>query len=307
MPDSPSLSTDQVAAFVELAKSGSLRLASHALHISEQGLRSRLLALEQRIGAELYHKARGIRRGSPLTIQGRHFLPHAEAFLERARELGELFATGEIDREVHVAASQYLVLYVLVDVIRRFHAAHPQIHIRVSVRSEQEIEEALREDPDVALGIAAPHEASPDLDYAHLFSLDWRLITPPKHALSGKRRVKLVELVDQPLILFERGSTGRQHVVDAFHERGLSPRVEMETTNTEIIVRMVEAGLGISIVPLLTSGVVTKGRRVAICELAERVRPIHSGILTRRAKTLPAAARAFIDFVRGDVQIDDAR
>ena len=32
------------------------------LHISEQGLRSRLLALEHRIGAELYHKAVGIRR-----------------------------------------------------------------------------------------------------------------------------------------------------------------------------------------------------------------------------------------------------
>ena len=101
--------------------------------------------------------------------------------------------------------------------IRRFHAAHPQIHIRVSVRSEQEIEEALREDPNVALGIAAPHEASPELDYAHLFSLDWSLITPPKHALSAKRRVKLAELVEEPLILFERGSTGRQHVVDAFH------------------------------------------------------------------------------------------
>ncbi len=203
-----------------------------------------------------------------------------------------------------MAASQYLVLYVLVDVIRRFHAAHPQIHIRVSVRSEQEIEEALREDPNVALGIAAPHEASPELDYAHLFSLDWSLITPPKHALSAKRRVKLAELVEEPLILFERGSTGRQHVVDAFHERTLSPRVEMETTNTEIIVRMVEAGLGVSIVPLLTSGIVTKGRRVAICELAERVRPINSGILTRRAKALPAAARAFVDFVRADVKID---
>ena len=49
-----------------------------------------------------------------------------------------------------------------------------------------------------------------------------------------------------PLILFERGSTGRRHVMDAFHAEGLSPRVDMEATNTEIIVRMVEAGLGVS-------------------------------------------------------------
>jgi DNA-binding transcriptional LysR family regulator len=301
MAESPSISTDQVAAFVELARSGSLRLAAEALVISEQGLRSRLLALEKRIGAELYHKARGIRRGSPLTAAGRRFLPHAEAFLERAGELTELFSENPLDRQVHVAASQYLVLYVLVDVLRKFHAAHPQIHVNISVRNEQEIEEALREDPDVALGIAAPHEPSPDLEYVHLFSLDWKLITPARHRLLAKKRVRLADLVDESLILFERGSTGRQHVIDGFHLQGVAPRVETETTNTEIIVRMVEAGFGVSLVPLMPNGVVTKGRRVGICELGDQIRPIHSGILYRKGASLPAAARAFVDFVRQEL------
>jgi DNA-binding transcriptional LysR family regulator len=301
MAESPSISTDQVAAFVELARSGSLRLAAEVLVISEQGLRSRLLALEKRIGAELYHKARGIRRGSPLTAAGRRFLPHAEAFLERAGELTELFSDNPLDRQVHVAASQYLVLYVLVDVLRKFHAAYPQIHVNISVRNEQEIEEALREDPDVALGIAAPHEPSPDLEYVHLFSLDWKLITPARHRLLAKRRVRLVDLAEEPLILFERGSTGRQHVIDGFHLQGVAPRVETETTNTEIIVRMVEAGFGVSLVPLLSNGVVTKGRRVGICELGDQIRPIHSGILYRKGATLPVAAREFVAFVRQEL------
>jgi DNA-binding transcriptional LysR family regulator len=257
--------------------------------------------LEKRIGAELYHKARGIRRGSPLTAAGRRFLPHAEAFLERAGELTELFSDNPLDRQVHVAASQYLVLYVLVDVLRKFHAAYPQIHVNISVRNEQEIEEALREDPDVALGIAAPHEPSPDLEYVHLFSLDWKLITPARHRLLAKRRVRLVDLAEEPLILFERGSTGRQHVIDGFHLQGVAPRVETETTNTEIIVRMVEAGFGVSLVPLLSNGVVTKGRRVGICELGDQIRPIHSGILYRKGATLPVAAREFVAFVRQEL------
>ena len=53
----PSLSTDQVAAFVELARQGSLRAAAEKLFISEQGLRSRLLALEQRLGTGCIAKA----------------------------------------------------------------------------------------------------------------------------------------------------------------------------------------------------------------------------------------------------------
>src|SRR5438034_9684627 len=93
MPDqrSPSLSTDQVAAFVELARQGSLRAAAETLFISEQGLRSRLLALENRLGVELYKKSRGLRRRTPLTPAGQRFLPHAESFLERARHLADLF------------------------------------------------------------------------------------------------------------------------------------------------------------------------------------------------------------------------
>ncbi len=294
----PSLSTDQVAAFVELARQGSLRGAAESLHLSQQGLRSRLLTLEQRLGVALYVKRRGMRHGTPLTPQGRQFLPHALGFLDRARELCELFEAAAEPREVRVAASQYLILYVLLDAIARFHRAFPQIHIRLVTRTEHEIEEQLRTDPELDLGIAAPLEPSPDLDYRHLFSMPWSLVTPPRHPLLRRRRLGLADLTEQPLILFERGSTGRQHVVAAFHQAGISPRVEMETTSTQIIVRMVEAGLGVALVPLLASGVVTRGCRVGVRSMGRQIRPIDSGILLRRGEAPSAAAAQFMDFVR---------
>jgi DNA-binding transcriptional LysR family regulator len=294
----PSLTTDQVAAFVELARQGSLRRAARGLHITEQGVRNRLVALEGRLKVELYRKSRGPRRASPLTEQGRHFLPHALAFLERAEQLAELFDGSVEQREIHVAATQYLILYGLIDAVRRFHEAFPHIHVRLSNRTEQEIEEALLQDPELALGVAAPYESSPDLEYLHLFSLGWSLVTPARHRLLRLAEVRLRDLVDVPLILFERGSTGRQHVMDAFHGQGLSPRVDMETTNTEIIVRMVEAGLGVSIVPLMPSGVVTRGHRVGVRSLGEQIAPIHSGILIRRGERLSTASQAFITFLR---------
>jgi DNA-binding transcriptional LysR family regulator len=300
----PSLSTDQVAAFVEVARQGSLRRAAEVVVITEQGLRNRLLALEQRLGVELYKKRRGLRRATQLTEAGRQFLPHAVAFLERGRELGELFAgdgAAQEPREVHVVASQYLILYVLIDAVRKFHAAFPHVHVRLTTQTEQQIEQTLLDTPDVAMGVAAPYEPSSELVYRNLFSMDWSLITPLRHPLLKRPSLALKDLADTPLILFERGSTGRQHVVDAFHEQGVSPVVDMETTNTEIIVRMVEAGLGVSVVPLLRSGRVTRGRRVAIRTLGKQIRPIHSGILTRRGDTLPAACRSFIQFVAAGV------
>lgn len=293
----PSLSTDQVAAFVELARHGSLRAAAETLHLTEQGVRNRLVSLEQRLRVELYRKARGPRRAQPLTEQGRKFLPHALAFLDRARQLTEAFGEASGPREIHVAATQYLILYVLIDAVRRFHKAFPDIRVRLSNRTEQEIEEALLNDPDLALGVAAPYESSIRLEYTHLFSLDWSLVTPMGHPLLRKPKARLEDLIDLPLILFERGSTGRQHVMDAFHGAGLSPRIDMETTNTEITVRMVEAGLGVSIVPLPPGGAVTRGRLIGRRSLAGLIRPIHSGVLTRRGEPLSPAAEAFKRFL----------
>jgi DNA-binding transcriptional LysR family regulator len=281
---------------VELARQGSLRAAADVLVLSEQGVRNRLVALESRLGVELYRKRRGIRRTAPLTEEGRRLLPHAIAFLERAGELTELFRESAEPREVHVAASQYLIAYALIDVVRRFHAAEPSIRIRLSARTEEEIDDAVRGDPQITLGVAAPYDLSTELEYRHWFSMDWSLITSRRHPLLERKRLRLVDLADQPLILYERGSTGRSHVLDAFHRERLAPRIEIEATTTDLIVRMVEAGLGVSIVPLHPSGAVTRGRRVGIRPLAKYVRPIDSGILIRKGERLSAAAGRFIAF-----------
>ncbi len=191
-----------------------------------------------------------------------------------------------------------MIVHALIPVIRRFHLAHPHVRIRVVSRTEHEIEEALLSDPDLAFGVAAPYEGSAELRYYHLFSLEWSVATPPKHPLLHRRTVGLAELADQPLILFERGSTGRQHVMEAFHGAGLSPQIEMETTNTEIALRMVEAGLGVSIVPLMADGSVQKGRRVRTRRLGDLIRPIASGILVRRDDPLSPTSQLFLEYPR---------
>ena len=298
----PHLSTDQVAAFVELSRHGQIRAGAGTLGLSEQGLRNRLLALEATLGVQLYRKSRGPRRMTPLTDAGRRFLPHALAFLERAHELCQTFSVETGDQEIRVAASQYLIRYLFIDVLKEFRTQAPGIHVRVSTMTELEVEEALRRDLEVAFGLAAPYEPSPDLEYHELFAMSWSLIVPPRHALGARRRVRLADVAREPLILYERGSTGRQHVLDAFHDHGLSPRVSLETTSTETIVSMVEANLGVSIVPLLPGGSVTRGRRVAVRPLNGSIRPIHSGVLLRRGEMLSSGAARLLEFTRSRFQ-----
>jgi DNA-binding transcriptional LysR family regulator len=302
MNPSISLTTDQVAAFVLLAHQGSIRAAAKELHITEQGVRNRLIALERELGVSLYRKQRGVRKSNPVTAEGRRFLPHAVAFLEQADRLSGLFASASAPQEVRIAASHYLIAYVLIDVVKRFHAVHANTRVRLTACSEHEIERELLENPEINLGAAAPYEASTELEYQHLFSMDWSLITPLRHPLSKISRVRLADICKFPLITYERGSTGREHVLESFNRRSLSPQIEVETTNTDLVVRMVEAGLGVAIVPLLPSGAVTKSRRVAIQPLGRQIRPIDSGILLRRNELMSDASRLFVEFLKADRQ-----
>ena len=305
MASLPHLNTDQIAAFVELSRHGQIRSTASILGITEQGVRNRLLALEAQLGVELYRKSRGPRRSAVLTEQGRRFLPHALAFLEHVRELCHAVDMETAVREIHVAASQYLTRYVLIDTLAAFRSEAPDIHVRVSTMNEREIEDAVLADPDVSFGLAAPYESSPDLVYHHLFSMGWSAICPRQHPMAAKKRVTLEQLADERLILYERGSTGRQHVLDAFHVKQLVPRVILETTATETIVSMVEAGLGVSIVPLLPSGVVTRGRGVEARPVAGDIRSIQSGVLLRRGETPSQATARLIEFTRARFQGQD--
>lgn len=294
----PHLSTDQVAAFVELSRHGQIRAAAGVLGITEQGVRNRLVALKTQLGVELYVKRRGPRRSTVVTEQGRRFLPHALAFLDRPHELCRALEVRSGEQDVHVVASQYLVRYVLIDVLKAFRATAPHIYVRASTMTERDVEEALLRDPEVAFGVVAPYEPSPDREYHELFAMNWSLIAPIGHALAGRRRVRLAEIARHPLILCERGSSGRQHILDAFHDHGVSPRVALETTSTETVVSMVEAGLGASIVSLLPNGAVTRGRRVEIAAIREPIRAIHSGVLVRRGGRLSDAGSRLLAFTR---------
>lgn len=293
----PPLSTDQVLAFVEVARLGSLRAAAAHLHLSEEGLRSRLLSLERRLGASLYVKSRGRRGAVELSADGRRFLAKAREFLEQARTLAQVFEPGTgSSREVRVVASHYLGYYLLIDVIRAFKAAYPDIGVRLSIRTEREIAAALAEDPGLDLAVFAAVDYPAGMVYQPWFTMDWYLVAPDRHPLLAGGPVPLARISEHPLILLESGSTGRQHVLEAFYAHGITPTIAMEATTTGVIVRMVEAGLGIAVLPLPGSGVVTRGLKVGQAPLLEPVRPIDSGLFVRQGARDDPALRALVEF-----------
>jgi DNA-binding transcriptional LysR family regulator len=277
----PPVSTEQVRAFVELAQTGSVRRAAEALHLSEEGLRSRVLSLEKRMGVELYKKERGRHANVQLTQAGQALLGKATHFIQDARALTQIFDPGQQTRELRIAASQYFTDYLLIDIVKIFHDKFPDVAIRIVTRTEQQILADMQEDTSLTLGICCPAEFPTSLHYQHWFSMDWHFVASRHHPLQQQPNLTLSELCDQPLIIFESESTGRQHVLEAFYQQGLRPRVVIEATSTLSVLRMVEAGIGVAIVPLLPSRSIMRGREIGFVSLGDQIRPLESGIFFR--------------------------
>jgi DNA-binding transcriptional LysR family regulator len=75
------------------------------------------------------------------------------------------------------------------------------------------------------------------------------LVMHPGHKLAKQRRVAPGDLVGQPWVLFERGSSTRRVIDDMMQKDGIRPRIVMETENVEILKAFAMIGLGLTILP----------------------------------------------------------
>jgi DNA-binding transcriptional LysR family regulator len=232
----------QIEAFLEVARRQNLSRAAEALFVSQPTLTARLQALEANLGEQLFVRTR---RGMRLTDAGEAFLPYAEHVV---RALGD--GRERLD-ELRRGIAGRLVLgappTVLPDVLARFSAGHPSVRLAVKTGTSEEILEMVLHD-QVQLGImrALGH---PEVESTPLYADQLVLIAGPSHRLAGRRQVQLADLAGEALILFGRSASFRDDTEAIFHQAGVLPGSIMELDNIEAAKKMVERGLGISLVP----------------------------------------------------------
>lgn len=292
-----SISTDQVRAFVELVHSGSLRLAAQNLHLSEEGLRSRLLMLEERLGATLYEKERGRRGDLNLTRAGRIFHIKALQFLEQAKTLTEIFEPSQPEREIRIAVSDYMANYYLGDILKRFHETFPHVTVQVATGTAKQVASAMQADPTIQAGICCCDDFPKNLRYQQLLSFDWYYVAPLDNHRSGKSAVSLEELSREPLIMYEPGVPGRQRILEAFYSKHLTPRIAIEVPTTQMILSLIENGVGASIIPLTRHSTILRGRQIGQVAISDAIRSVECWILSRSDVEGNPVVREFIGFM----------
>jgi DNA-binding transcriptional LysR family regulator len=280
---------DRLRAFVAVARTRRFVRAARAVGVSQPSLSRRVQQLEHDVGAKLVVRTPA---GVVLTSAGERFLPHAEralASVDAGRiAIDEL--SGEPRGAVALGSQPTISAYVLPPVIARFHARHPGIVLRLREAPTEQVEERLAAgELDLALMNLPVRRV--ELAVQKLWQEDYVLAVPAGHRLaSAGRAIALAEAASEPLIIIA-GIPSTAALFAACEERGVQPHVVLEADNMEAVRRMIERGLGVSLLPR-TMAQAADARRLRAVDVARDGYRRHVALVHRGEAYLTAAAKA---------------
>ncbi|WP_129659201.1 LysR family transcriptional regulator [Rothia halotolerans] len=248
------MNLEQLRGFLEVAQTGHFTRAAERLHLAQPSLSRQVATLEHDLGAELFHRARG---HISLTAAGEALLPLARRMLADAetvrREMAEL--AGLQRGRVRLGATPTLCVSLAVEAIAAFHETHPGIELHLTERGSRDLLAELSQGAlDLALVTvpAGRTGASTSLTRAPLLAEELVVVSsaalPP---VGDGPAITLAELARLPQIVFHESYDLRAETEAAFRAAGLTPRVVLEGPEMDAVLRCVERGLGVAVVPAM--------------------------------------------------------
>jgi LysR family cys regulon transcriptional activator len=221
---------------------------AQSLFTSQPGISKQIRLLEDELGVEIFERS-----GKHLT----RVTPAGSAILEKA---GEILRTAEAIKQVAqeyrndqkgslaIATTHTQARYALPPTIKAFMERYPEVSLHMHQGTPVQIAE-MAADGTVDFAIATEAlELFADLVMMPCYRWNRCVIVPETHPLATSKRLTLEEVAAYPIVTYVFGFTGRSRLDEAFHERGLTPRVVFTATDADVIKTYVRLGLGIGII-----------------------------------------------------------
>ncbi|HEV7471954.1 MAG: transcriptional regulator, LysR family [Pseudonocardia sp.] len=289
------MTLQQLAYFVAVADVRSFTRAADLVGVAQPTLSRQLRSLEDDLGAPLVNRGKAV----TLTPAGEAVLPLARRMLadmDAARtSVAEI--VGLRSGRVRVGATPSLCIGVIADALRLFHERHPEIHLELAENGSQSlVRDLVRGAIDVALVIVPPSGIDPALHTLPLMRERLSVASPRSgKPPSSRGSMTVAELSRRPLVMVRQGYDLREVTLNAYREAGVTPKFAVEGGEMDAVLRLVEAGTGVAVVPDLVFAGRPRLRRTVLTP------PLYRTVaLARRADIAPTqATQAFTDTLLG--------
>lgn len=283
----------QMRAFVEVVRSAGFTAAAKKLHLTQSATSLLVRELETQLGLQLVDRTT---RQVMVTQVGQEFLERAERILADVE-----FAVSNAQDLLHkrrgrvtVATTPLLAASFMPHVIAQFQQAHPAIEVRLA---DQAVDQVIRlvsnGDADIGFGVFPQPDA--ELKRVPMLRHSLGVLVPSEWPLARRRRkLGWLDLADQPLIALSAASGFRNLFDPMLLKVGVSvvPRFEVSYVNTAV--GMVEAGLGITVVPSYV-GSLMRSERVRFLGLHDPVVTREIELISQQGRSLSPSVAVFVE------------
>ena len=239
----------QLRYFVAVAEELHFRRAAERLHMSQPPMINQIRMLEEELGCELLARTR---RRVEMTPAGTAFLRDARAVLadlDRAAHNARRIHQGQTGT-LRVSFAGSALLSLVPRVVQRLSVTHPAIDIELHERSTSDQIQALAAGT-TDLGLAPLPVGDADVEIEVLVREPTVAAVPASHPLARARELTLGLLAEYPFVLFPRDQAPGYHdlLMTSVTSAGTPPRVIQQASETQTIIGLVAAGVGVSLVP----------------------------------------------------------
>ena len=291
---------EQLRTFLEVSRLRSFSRAAEKLSVTQPAISAQIRSLETEVGARLFDRDGG---KVTFTAAGRVFEPFAEHVLSCHAHIGITIA--ELHRsprgEVSISANEATSLYILPAVFASFKKQYTRVALKI-VRADRAriLEDVLNREVD--FGIVSLPVKDARLTIERIYKDEVVLVTGPAHPLAGRESVTLHELLEHPLLLTKSGRQ-RDQLDDFFRAEDVHPRIAMEVESSELLKRLISAGLGMGFLPraVVSSEAALGMLRIIRVEGLRISREL--ALVFRKEKTLSRAAHAFLEIATGQNRV----
>lgn len=283
--------------FIAVVQEGSIARAASRNHIAPSAISRRLADLEAAVGMPLLIRSHG---GVELTDAGRHAFARAQALHDQlqafAREVQS--QSGEIAGVVRLYANASAIVGFLPERLRAFQAAYPLVQIALTEQISDEVVRACVDDR-ADVGVSASAAAPAGLESWPFANDPLMVVLPPDHELVAHEAPTFAEVLRFPIVALQAGGSLDQTLKERADAAQLPLKLAVTVNSFDAQCRMVEAGLGIGIVPISAASAFAGSRGFARRPLKEpwaetRALRVHALRKSSRLKAVQALIDALI-------------
>lgn len=284
----------QLRVFVTVAQARSFSRAGEIIGLSQSAVSHSVKELETQTGVKLLDRTT---REVVLTEAGQQLAMRLERLLDELhstlRDVGRL--GQQLSGTVRVAASQTISAHLIPQCIAESNHRYPDIDFVLHDRPQQWVLESIRLG-DVDFGIVIDPGAVSDLECEVVLSEPFLLLCRDDDPLASLPQVTWQALQGANLVLQDYASGSRPLIDAALTAQGVKATIVQEIGHPATLFPMVEAGIGISVLPALALPL-PQGSRLTVKRFVPCVER-QLMLVRRKNRSLSGAAHACWDVVR---------